>query len=125
MLAFVVGCAASVETIAFAHQRPRRKSLAPAAFHSHHDVAVTVRQHRRERRIFDALGKEKSAGARIGIVPYAARKTGALERRRELAFEIRAHDVDANVGLAFGWNRNAACEIGDEIAAVEIRRGLF
>ena len=125
MLAFVVGCAATVKAIAFAHERPRRKPLAPAPFHSHHDVAVTVRQHGRERRIFDPLRKQKSAGAGTWIIPHTARKAGALERRRKLAFEICAHHVDADVGLTFGWNRHAAREIGDKIAAVEIRRGLF
>ena len=88
VLALVVGGAAPVPAAAAADDLPRRAAVAPLAVVARDDVAVAVGQHRRQRRILDALGEEhrRRAGDRVRARPSsesrAARPPGRSRRVR-------------------------------------------
>ena len=87
------------------------------------DVAVPVGENRDRLRILDPLGEQERAAVRRGIVEDAAAETEALEARLHLAGEV-TRELGAAVGvLALGRDRDAAPQVGEEAAVVEVALG--
>ena len=83
-----------------------------------HGIAVAVEQDSDERGIFDALGGQHWRPKRI--IEEAADKSEARQRRHHLFGEVTAQ-CRVPIGLLTGaWYRNAAAEIGEKAAVVEI-----
>src|SRR6185295_5135702 len=101
VLALVVGGAAAVPPVTLRGNGPWRQSLAPLRVVAMHDVAVTVREHRRQIVAFAAFGDEERRAPRW-IVDEAPGKSDGLERRRDRPLEIRNELRTGVRALAFG-----------------------
>src|SRR5690349_274220 len=120
MLALVVGGAPPVEAIALARELPRIEPCAPARVLAADDIPMAVGEHGDERRVLDALGHEERAVRGPGVGEYAPGEAEPLEARADLGGEI-ALELGLALGiLAFGGNRDAAREVGEESAFVEV-----
>src|SRR5262249_8627869 len=123
VLALVVGRAPAVDALAVARELPRLEPGAPLALLAADDVAMSVAQHRRERRALDALGDEEWAVVARRIGHHAAGEAHALEAFRDLGLEV-AHELCApRRVLALGGYRHAAREVLEEPSLVEVALG--
>ena len=124
MLALVVGGSAPVPAPVLDRDAPRRATAAPLGFVARDDVAVPIREHRGQRRIFEALGEQhrRRAGDRIG--PDRAVESEPGEIRRDLSRQV-AQQVGAGIRpLAFGAHGHARLERREQRAGVHPARGV-
>jgi len=124
VLALVVGGAAAVEPVAVALQHPGIQAGLPARFLSADHIAVAVRQDRDQRRILDALSDEEGSMVAGRVVEDPAVKAELLETRLHLPGEIAGKLGAARGILAFGGNGDAAREVGEKPALVEVPLGM-
>jgi hypothetical protein len=91
MLAFVVGRAAAVPTIAFLGELPWIKTGAPLIFQPTHGVAMTVSQDGRRRRILDPFGCQDRSESRAWIGVNGDGKAHALQPWPDRGIQIELH----------------------------------
>ncbi len=123
VLALVVGGAAAVDAAAFAPELPGLETRAPFALLAADHVAMAVGEHRRRRLFLNALGDEERAvlAGRIGQDP--ALEAHALQALGELGLEVFGKRGGALGVLAFRGDGDAALEVLEEAAFVEVALG--
>src|SRR5262249_17242756 len=118
VLSFIVCGSTAVEAVALDSERPGREPGSPALVHAANGIAMAVDQNGWNIRPLHAIG-EKDWGA-LRIFKNAGFKSQRLERGRDLLIEVTAQFKLAFGLLAGARDRDAALEIGDKFAAVEI-----
>ena len=118
VLSLVVGGAAAVDAVAFHRQHPRRKSRPPQIVEAADGVAVAIDQNGEQGGILDAFRDQERRTRRI--VEHARGETEQSEARCHLIVEITAQGAGAFRLLAGARNGDAAPQIDEELAVVEI-----
>ena len=118
VLSFVVCGPAAVETIALGGECPRRESGSPALVHAANGIAMAVDQNGWNIRALHAIGQKNWRPPRI------FKNTGCKSQRFQRGHDLVV-EVTAQFGLAFRFlagarDCDAAFEIGEKFAAVEI-----
>ena len=122
VLPLVVGGAATIEAFASLLEPPGRELVDPLSLQATNDVAMPVSQYRGRRTLFLPFGEEQRPSTR-GVGEEAAVEPQQLQAWPHLPFEIRHERLGALRVLTLGRNGDAASEIADEAAIVEIRLG--
>ncbi len=119
MLALVVGRAAPEPAPVFFRYFPRRAACGPLLVVARDDVAVAIRQHRRQRRILDALGEAHRWRARGRVVPDRPAKSEPLDGGADLLGQVARELGRALALLALRAKRDAPAHVGEQPALVE------
>jgi hypothetical protein len=120
VLAFVVRDATTVPAALALGHEPGREPVVPSIVETADDVPVPVTEHRRPRRVLDALGEEKRP---VALAEGPAAETERLESRRQLMLDVAPQLRHPVRVLAFGRQRDATREVRVQTSMVEIGRG--
>ena len=119
VLPLVVGGAAAIDALALDSQAPGPVSPCPAVALAADDVAMPVGEHGRHVVAFPPFRDQEGAARRDRILDASPAKSDFFERRTDFLLQVGVQLVAATF-LAFSLDRDSACEVGMEAAAVEI-----